>query len=517
MRLSTRIALSVTVLVPLLVLAAGLLVLGLVGRDLRHQQDTRLQDRASLVRPDVRALLTADQGGRPRVEQSQHRKVLADSLDAGIRVVAADGTVVLTGGPQPADPARLPAVTPSGPATLRDKGHAWRVLAVPLDGQAPGTLWLLTPASATDPELAAVRRRVLLVALVTAPVSGLLAYALADRATASLRRLSRRAHELDPGAGAAGFATEPTRVAEVDELASSIAGLLARYEEQAGRTAQALDTARSFSSAASHELRTPLMSMRTNLDVLAAHPDLPAEDRAEVTADLRSEHARLLDLLTALRALAQGDLVELTAFGPLDLAELTDAVAGETARRSPEAVLTTELPAELRFFGWEAGLRILLANLLNNAVVHGRSAGPPAGTADTTGPTDSAGAGAGAGTGGAEATARITVRLRAEGGFAVLTVDDGGPGISPGEREKVFARFHRRSGSPGSGLGLTLVAQQAALHRGSVTVGTPPDGVGCRFEVRLPLSAADAPPVQLPARRDWLSGQERGPKVQQRP
>ncbi|KJK60061.1 sensor histidine kinase [Saccharothrix sp. ST-888] len=507
MRLSTRIALSVTVLVPLLVLAAGLLVLGLVGRDLRHQQDTRLQDRASLVRTDVRALLTADRGGRPRVEQSQHRKVLADSLDAGIRVVAADGTVVLTGGPQPTDPARLPAATPDGPATVRDKGHAWRVLAVPLDGQAPGTLWLLAPASATEPELAAVRRRVLLVALLTAPVSGLLAYALADRATASLRRLSRRAHELDPGAGAAGFATERANVAEVDELAASIAGLLARYEEQAGRTAQALDTARSFSSAASHELRTPLMSMRTNLDVLAAHPDLPAGERAEVTADLRSEHARLLDLLTALRTLAQGDLVELTAFDPLDLAELTDSVAGGTARRSPEAVLTTELPAELRFFGWEAGLRILLVNLLNNAVVHGRSTPAPA----PTGPTDTAGARP------AGATARIAVRLRAEGGFAVLTVDDGGPGISPGEREKVFARFHRRPGSPGSGLGLTLVAQQVALHRGTVTVGTPPDGVGCRFEVRLPLSATDAPPAQLPARRDWLSGQERGPKVRQHP
>ncbi|MGE7433441.1 sensor histidine kinase [Kitasatospora sp. NPDC001175] len=483
MRLSTRIALSVTALVPLLVLAAGLLVLGLVGRDLRHQQDTRLQDRASLVKPDVRALLAADQGGRPQAEQNRHHKVLADTLDAGIRVAAADGTVLLTGGPQPAAPVRLPPATAGGPVTIRDKARAWRVLAVPVDGPASGTLWLLTPASATEPELAAVRRRVLLVALVTAPVSGLLAYAVADRTTASLRRLSRRAGELDPGAGAAGFAAQHSGVAEVDELALSIAGLLTRYEEQAGRTAQALDTARSFSSAASHELRTPLMSMRTNLDVLAAHPDLPAEERDEVLGDLRSEHARLLDLLTALRALAQGDLVELTAFGPLDLAELTDAVAGETARRSPQAELCCELPAELRIFGWEAGLRILLVNLLNNAVVHGRSA---------------------------DSTVRIAVRLRTEGAFAVLTVDDGGPGIPPDGRDRVFARFHRRPGSPGSGLGLTLVAQQVALHRGAVSVGTPPRGAGCRFEVRLPLPATDAPPPRLPVRRDWLSGQDRG-------
>ncbi|MFI1153233.1 sensor histidine kinase [Streptomyces sp. NPDC020817] len=478
MKLATRIALSVTVVVPLLVLAAGLLVLGLVSRDLHQQQDTRLQDRASAVLPDVKTLLTADRNGKPKVEQNQHRKVLGDVLDAGIRVRTADGSVVLEGGPQPADPVRLPERTADGPVTVRAKGRAWRVLTVPVAGPAPGTLWLFTPASAADPQVVAVRRRVLLVALLAAPVSGLLAYGLAGRATASVRRLSRRAAALDPGAGAAAFASAPANIAEVDELSCAIGQLLSRYEEQAARTAQALDTARSFSSAASHELRTPLMSMRTDLDVLAAHPDLSPAERAEIVRDLQRDHARLLDLLTALRMLARGDLVEVSAFAPLDLSELVDTVAGETARRHPEARLVVELPSELRVFGWDAGLTILLANLLGNAVVHGRRPDEPP---------------------------RIAVGLHAEGGYAVLTVDDAGPGIPPGEREAVFRRFHHRPGSPGSGLGLTLVAQQAALHRGSVVIGTPPGGTGTRFEVRLPLSATDAPTLRLPKRRDWIS------------
>ncbi|GAA2135268.1 HAMP domain-containing sensor histidine kinase [Kitasatospora kazusensis] len=488
MKLATRIALSVTVVVPLLVLAAGLLLLGLVNRDLHNQQDTRLQDQASATLPDVRTLLNADRNGRLKVEQNQHRLVLDNVLDAGILVRAADGTVVLKGGPQPADPARLPQSTPNGPVTVRGGGHAWRVLTVPVAGAAPGTLWLFAPASATDPQIAAVRGRVVLVALLAAPVAGLLGYALAGRATASVRRLSRRAAELDPAAGPAAFPTAPVHITEVDELSSAIGQLLSRYDEQAHRTAQALDTARSFSSAASHELRTPLMSMRTDLDVLAAHPDLPADERAEVVGDLQRDHARLLELLTALRMLAQGDLVEVSAFGPLDLSELVDSAVGETARRRPEVELSAELPAELRVFGWDAGLRILLANLLGNAVVHGHLPDRPA---------------------------RITVRLRAElgpqGGQAVLTVDDEGPGIPPAEREAVFRRFHHRPGSPGSGLGLTLVAQQAALHRGTVTVGTPPTGsgagagTGTRFELRLPLLAVDAPTLQLPARRDWIS------------
>lgn len=478
MKLATRMALSVTVVVPLLVLAAGLLVLGLVSRDLHQQQDARLQDRASAVLPDVRTLLSADRNGRPKVEQNQHRKVLGDALDAGIRVLSADGSVVLEGGPQPPDTVRLPQPTPDGPLTVRSKGRAWRVLTVPVTGPVPGTLRLSAPASAADPQVVAVRRRVLLVALLAAPVSGLLAYGLAGRATASVRRLSRRAAELDPGAGAAAFASAPANITEVDELSSAIDQLLARYEEQGARTAQALETARSFSSAASHELRTPLMSMRTDLDVLAAHPGLSAAERAEIVGDLQQDHARLLDLLTALQLLARGDLVEVSAFAALDLSELVDAVAAESARRRPEARMEVELPAELRVFGWDAGLRILLANLLGNAVVHGR---PP------------------------EGPASVSVRLSAEGGHAVLTVDDTGPGIAPEEREAVFRRFHHRPGSPGSGLGLTLVAQQVALHRGTVVIGTPPGGAGTRFEVRLPLPEADAPTLRLPARRDWIS------------
>ncbi|MFJ8043620.1 sensor histidine kinase [Kitasatospora sp. NPDC096147] len=479
MRLSTRIALSVAVMVPLLVLGAGVLLLGLVNKDLRGQQDARLRERAAAVLPSARALLAADHNGRPKVEQNQGRKVLGDVLDSGVRVTAADGAVVLAGGPSPADPARLPN-EPGGPVTVREHGSAWRVLTVRVDGAVPGTLALIAPAAADGPQLAAVRRRVLLVTVLAAPVSGLLALALADRATLSIRRLSRRAAALDPAAGAAAFAPGRSRIAEVDELATTIGTLLARYDEQAARTAHALETARLFSSAASHELRTPLTSMRTDLDVLAAHPDLPPAERAEIVRDLRADHGRMDELLTALRTLAQGDLVEASAFGSLDFAELVGDAVGETRRRHPEVRLTADLPSEVRVFGWEGGLRILLANLLGNAVVHGHLPGEPS---------------------------TVAVRLRTDGGCAVLSVGDLGPGIEPARRQAVFTRFHRRPDSPGSGLGLTLVAQQTALHRGTVTAGPGPGQVGTRFEVRLPLLRADAPavPAQGLTRRDWLA------------
>ncbi|MEV4611048.1 HAMP domain-containing sensor histidine kinase [Kitasatospora sp. NPDC049258] len=480
-RLSTRIALWVTVLVPLLVTAFGLLLLPLVNRDLHHQEDAALTDRAAAVLPSVRTLLAADRRGKPKAEQNQQRKVINDALDSGVRVASQDGEVLVAMGPQPGDAVRLPTRA-GGPVTVRGGGRVWRVLTVRIDGAAPGTLWLVVPSNSDDPQLAAVRRRVLLIALASAPVSGAIALAVAERGTASLRRLSRRAAALDPGAGAAAFAHGRTGTAEVDELASAIGLVLSRYDDQAARTAQALDTARSFSSAASHELRTPLMSMRTNLDVLAGHPELPRGERAEVVQELQQDHARLLELLTALHTLARGDLVDVSAFSSTDLAELVDAEVADAGRRRANAVIRTELPSRLRVFGWEAGLRIMLANLLANASLHGR---------------------------GSDGAADILVRLRATDGWAELTVDDAGPGIPAADRAAVFHRFHRRQDSPGSGLGLTLVAQQAALHRGTVSIDDGPGGRGCRFTVRLPLpgaGGADGPGAGLPARRDWLSG-----------
>lgn len=332
MRLATRIAIWAAVILPVLVLGTGALLLGLVTHDLRNEQDAKLRDRAELELPYVRAYLTADRQGRPKVEQSQHQKVLSAALDVGLQVDDANGQELLAEGQLPG-PAALPVPTGAalGPLTVRSGGQSWRVLARQVNGANPGTLWVAVPASAANPQVSAVRGRIILVALLAAPLSGLLAFGLARRATRPLSRLGRRAAALDPTAGAADFGHQRSGIAEVDELAAALESALARYDGQAARTTQALETARSFSAAASHELRTPLMGLQTNLDVLSAHPDLPSTERAEILADLRADHRRLLDLLTALRTLARGDLVEQEAFGPLDLAEPATAAVAEPA------------------------------------------------------------------------------------------------------------------------------------------------------------------------------------------
>ncbi|WP_310722974.1 HAMP domain-containing sensor histidine kinase [Streptomyces sp. N2A] len=517
MRLTTRIALVMGLAMPLLVLGSGALLLRLVTRDVHAEQDAHLRERAAVLLPMARGLLRTEESGQPRKAANRERQLLDAGLDVGVRLLAAgsgsatDGTgggnpaapgrnlttdggpqgyrVVAAAGPQPAATASLP-VAATDPVTVRFRGHAWRALSVEVGGanarKGPrGTLWVFSRGSAGKAEVTAVQNRILVVALIAAPLAGLLSWAVAERATRPLRRLQRRAGGLDPGTSAARLDHAPSRITEVDDLARTLQTVLSRYDEQAARTQEALATARAFSATASHELRTPLMGMQTNLDVLTDHPDLDPADRAEVLADLRSGQQRLMATLIALRALAQGDLVEADAFGVVDLSELVAAAVADVERHHPGVRLTLRITPGLMLSAWEPGLRMAVDNLLRNAVVHGSRAGLPA---------------------------RIEVALRPGGRptdpVAVLTVDDDGPGIAPEERQQVFQRFHRRAGSPGSGLGLTLVAQQVALHRGTVRILDRPTGTGVRFEVHLPRPAdpaADTHTLELPLRRAWLS------------
>ncbi|MDF3297836.1 sensor histidine kinase [Streptomyces tropicalis] len=472
MRLSTRIALAVGCTVPLLVLASGWLLLRMVGHDLRGAEDQHLRQRAAAVAPQARALLRASAAGRTRAADTRERQLLSAALDVGIRITG-PGTAVV-GGPQPGPGTVLPART-AGPVTVAAGGRTWRALSRPVrTARATGTLWVFAPDTADRTQLRLVRRRVLFTAVLAAPLSELLAWGLATGASTPLRRLTRRTAGLDPRTSSTRLDDARTGVSEVDELAATLRTVLARYDEQAARTAQALDTARSFSSAAAHELRTPLMSMGTNLDILAGHPDLPAPDRAEVLTDLRREHGRLLGLLVMLRELGRGDLVEAEAFRDVDLTEVAGAAVADARRRAPDALITLDAEPGTTVHGWEAGLRLLVDNLLGNALAHGR---------------DGSG------------RARVAVAVRSAGDRVALVVEDRGPGVPAQDRERVFARFRRGPDSAGSGLGLTLVAQQAALHRGSVTLADGADGTGARVEVSLPSGGG-----ALPDRRDWLIG-----------
>ena len=87
----------------------------------------------------------------------------------------------------------------------------------------------------------------------------------------------------------------------------------------------------------------------------------------------------------------------------------------------------------------------------------------------------------------------VKVRLSAEGGGVILTVDDSGIGISPDQMPRVYDRFYRgdaaRGRSEGAGLGLSIARWIADAHRAEIEIDSAP-GRGTRVDVRFP--AADA-------------------------
>ena len=120
-----------------------------------------------------------------------------------------------------------------------------------------------------------------------------------------------------------------------------------------------------------------------------------------------------------------------------------------------------DAPVSVR--GDAARLHELLDNLLDNAVRYTRETG------------------------------RVTVRV-AGGDAPAVEVNDDGPAIAPGERERVFHRFHRLLGNraDGSGLGLAIAREIAQLHGAAIELRDDADGIGNTFSVVFPRGGPGA-------------------------
>ena len=211
-----------------------------------------------------------------------------------------------------------------------------------------------------------------------------------------------------------------------------------------------------------HELKTPLTSVR-GLAQLLAQFDLSGEERTRVAGMVVSEASRLAQMVDALLDLERLRLRDPARDAhPLDLSALCEARAA-FLRAGTDRPFEAHIAPGLRVVGDEALLARVLENLVSNALKFSPEGAP------------------------------VRISLRPEGGQALLEVEDRGPGIPEAEWARIFGRFARGSTqglAPGLGLGLALVAEVVAWHRGTVAVAAGREG-GSRFEVRLPLTRAD--------------------------
>ncbi len=206
---------------------------------------------------------------------------------------------------------------------------------------------------------------------------------------------------------------------------------------------------------ASHELRTPLTSLRTNAQVLSRANDLSDDEVEQITHDMVTQVDELANLVTDLGELARGDRSE----GALEILRLDDCVdeCVETARtyaRTRHITIDVDIePSQVR--ARHDRLNRAISNLLTNAVKFTPESG----------------------------------RISVASSHGAVKVADSGPGIADEDRQYVFDRFWRSPSArslPGSGLGLSIVAQVVAEFEGTVAVDRDPVLGGARFTMQLP-------------------------------
>ncbi len=277
---------------------------------------------------------------------------------------------------------------------------------------------------------------------------------LSGRLLAPLRQVRETAEEIGSGDLSRRIPVRPG--APTDDVAL----LAGTFNRMLGRLQHAFDTQREWLDDAAHELRTPLT-------VIRGHLELPSADRTEsdrlLMLDEVDRMARLVDDLLLLARAEKPD------FLTLERVDLTDLVVSVAAKAQLLGDRAWDVPAAVDGTITADGQRLTqaLMQLVSNAV-------------DSTAPGDRVHLGSHV----AMSDAGIE-ELR-------FVVEDGGPGIPPEDRERVFGRFHHGgSASTSTGLGLSIVRSIARAHGGDVTIGDSPLG-GASFVLGVPLARLDA-------------------------
>ncbi len=243
-----------------------------------------------------------------------------------------------------------------------------------------------------------------------------------------------------------------SRIQDVQDIYDSFNSMVRELS-----TTETLQT--DFISDVSHEFKTPINAIEGYASLLEGEPS-PEEQRAYVEKILfntRRLSALTGNILLLSKLSNQSILPQKTQFR-LDEQIRQAIVALEQKWSEKELGFEVEL-AETPFFGYESLLPHVWTNLIGNAVKFSPKGG------------------------------EIRIKMMRTEGAVVFTIEDDGPGIVPGDEERIFTKFYQSESShdmEGNGLGLALVRQIVEMSGGSADVQNLEAG-GCRFTVRLPL------------------------------
>jgi len=247
---------------------------------------------------------------------------------------------------------------------------------------------------------------------------------------------------------------------EVGRLSTSLNQMLSRIEESFAARTKSEDKLRRFVADASHELRTPLTSIRgfAELHRQGAVPE--GEKTKELISRIEKESVRMGYLVEDLLMLARMDQSRELEMTDVDLSSLLHEAVTSSLAAGPNYPITTDIADGVHTQGDADKIYQVITNLLANARAH-----TPSGT-------------------------QIHIAAHSDESGCYVTVSDQGPGLSPEDQVRIFERFYRvdssrqRSGSDGSGLGLSIVEEVMTAHGGTVSVASEP-GNGAAFTLHF--------------------------------
>ena len=253
-----------------------------------------------------------------------------------------------------------------------------------------------------------------------------------------IERLARAADSFGKGRAVPDF--KPYGAAEVRRAAQAFITMRERIERHVSQRTEML-------AGVSHDLKTPLTRLKLTLAMMPEDADINS---------MRTDIAEMEHMLDDYLAFARGEGGEDASL--TDLGELVREVAMAAERAHKKAQIKIAVPDHVSVSVRRAGLRRVLANLIDNALKHGT---------------------------------KVAVSLRRDEHLVEIAVEDDGPGIAEPKREEAFRPFHRLDEgrnlqSGGSGLGLAIARDIARAHGGEILLDQSVMG-GLKATVRLPV------------------------------
>jgi len=437
MSLRTRLLLTTSTIVFVIVVALSVGVSTIISRQLIHEVDNTLDARIEAIAETLHENQEISPNGR-RMRNPLSDALMPTRFDTVTQVIDPAGTVIIALGEvdlpitqRVLDIANNPA---GGSARFTSSigGVKYRMLTIPLVNG--GALQLAKDISEIEHAQQRIRMRLIATGLLGIFIAAIAGWWVARRTAKPIQQLADAAEHI--------AVTQELNTTldihgdrEIEQLAASFNTMLGALRLSSEQQKQLVQDA-------SHELRTPLTSLRANTELLE-RDELDVPTRDAILHDIRAEVDELTSLSSELSALASDQRLveEPTA---VDLGEVATEVALRASRRTGRIVTVLVNDSQVATVRLSQ-LERALSNLVDNAFKFCPVALP----------------------------VEILVTNNQ------IDVVDHGPGISDADKPLVFDRFYRAAATralPGSGLGLAIVKQFANDHGATVSVSDTQGG-----------------------------------------